>query len=126
MNNLCMGCLKGFNGRNGNGYMPCGCAANALNSLGEKKQKEILNKLCNDAVEQCEALRVKPTKSKIDNTDLSNLLQKAIEAKPDFVEPPPLIKIGDSDSKEKSSIFLLIAYPFLVFVVGAIVGLFIK
>ena len=28
-------------------------------------------------------------KSKIDNTDLNNLLQKAIEAKPEFIEPPP-------------------------------------
>ena len=42
----CESCRKGYNGRNGNGYMPCGC---------------------------------KP-KSKIDNTDLNNLLQKAIEA----------------------------------------------
>ena len=49
----CESCRKGYNGRNGNGYMPCGC---------------------------------KP-KSKIDNTDLNNLLQKAIEAKPEFVEP---------------------------------------
>ena len=56
----CLSCRKGFNGRNGNGYMPCNCK----------------------------------TKSKIDNTDLNNLLQKAIEAKPEFVEPPPLIPIG--------------------------------
>ena len=56
----CESCSKGYNGRNGNGYMPCGC---------------------------------KP-KSKIDNTDLNNLLQKAIEAKPEFVEPPPLLPIG--------------------------------
>ena len=27
---------------------------------------------------------------KIDNTDLNGLLNKAIETKPDFVEPPPL------------------------------------
>lgn len=33
-------------------------------------------------------------KSKIDNTDLNNLLQKAVEAKPEFVEPPPLMPIG--------------------------------
>ncbi len=60
MNKKCNSCAKGFDGRNGNGYMPCNCK----------------------------------TKSKIDNTDLNNLLQKAIEAKPEFVEPPPLIPIG--------------------------------
>ncbi|MDQ8995198.1 hypothetical protein RFH54_04445 [Acinetobacter soli] len=55
----CESCRKGFNGRDGNGYMPCGC---------------------------------KP-KSKIDNTDLNDLLNEGIEAKPKFVEPPPLMPI---------------------------------
>jgi len=32
--------------------------------------------------------------SKIDNTDLNNLLKKAIEAKPENVEPPSLVQIG--------------------------------
>lgn len=41
---------------------------------------------------KCESCR-KDYNSKIDNTDLNNLLQKAIEAKPKFVEPPPLLPI---------------------------------
>ena len=60
MTEKCESCRKGFNGHNGNGYMPCSCRS----------------------------------KSKIDNTDLNNLLRKAIEAKPKFVEPPPLVSIG--------------------------------
>lgn len=60
MTEKCESCRRGFNGQNGNGYMPCGCRS----------------------------------KSKIDNTELNNLLRKAIEAKPEFVEPPPLVPIG--------------------------------
>ena len=42
------------------------------------------------------------TKSKIDNTDLNNLLQKAIEAKPEFVPAPEPIKI-ETRSKDRTS-----------------------
>lgn len=31
---------------------------------------------------------------KIENTDLNDLLKKTIEAKPEYVPPPPLIPIG--------------------------------
>ena len=68
MNKKCNSCAKGFDGRNGNGYMPCNCK----------------------------------TKSKIDNTDLNNLLQKAIEAKPEFVPAPEPIKI-ETRSKDRTS-----------------------
>ena len=30
----------------------------------------------------------------INNTDINKLLKEAIEAKPKFVEPPPLLRIG--------------------------------
>lgn len=36
---------------------------------------------------------------KIDNTDLNNLLNQAIEAKPEFVPPPPLIPYGNTELK---------------------------
>ena len=107
MNSLCLSCLKGFNGRNGNGYMPCSCAANALNAMSEEQKKELLSQVRFDTMKRCEALMIKPTK-------------------PDFVEPPPLIKIGDSDSKEKLYLFLLVGYSSLFFVVGMVVGLLIK
>ena len=68
MNKKCNSCAKGFDGRNGNGYMLCNCK----------------------------------TKSKIDNTDLNNLLQEAIEAKPEFVPVPGPIKI-DTRSKNRTS-----------------------
>lgn len=32
--------------------------------------------------------------SRVDNSDLNNLLNSAIEAKPEFVKPPPLQPIG--------------------------------
>ena len=82
----CLSCRKGFNGRNGNGYMPCNCK----------------------------------TKSKIDNTDLNNLLQKAIEAKPEFVPAPAPLIISDHS--------LFAVYPWkyracLYFVLGVMVGI---
>ena len=95
----CESCRKGYNGRNGNGYMPCGC---------------------------------KP-KSKIDNTDLNNLLQKAIEAKPEFVEPPPLVAIGhprlgwkpksfDCDPYKKFNIALLFIISICMLGLGVTIG----
>ena len=96
----CESCRKGYNGRNGNGYMPCGC---------------------------------KP-KSKIDNTDLNNLLQKAIGAKPEFVEPPPLVAIGhprlgykpksfESDPYKKFNIVLLLILSICMIGLGVAIGL---
>ena len=41
---------------------------------------------------KCESCR-KGYNSKIDNTDLNDLLKKAIEVKPEYVEPPPLLPI---------------------------------
>ena len=97
----CLSCRKGFNGRNGNGYMPCNCK----------------------------------TKSKIDNTDLNNLLQKAIEAKPSIIDGP---EIEMSPAKPKfvpapaplviSDHSLFVVYPWkyracLYFVLGLMVGI---
>lgn len=76
------------------------------------------------------------TKSKIDNTDLSNLLEKAIEAKPEFVEPPPLIPIGrprlgwkpkqfkydDSDPYKKFNILLLFIISICMIALGVVIG----
>ena len=82
----CISCRKGFNGRNGNGYMPCSCKS----------------------------------KSRIDNTDLNNLLKQAIEAKPEYVEPPPLIALDDSEFKIIHPWFYHAA---IYFVLGLIVGI---
>ena len=57
---------------------------------------------------------------KIDNTDLNNLLNQAIEAKPEFVPPPPLIPYGNTELK--------IIHPWFYravihFVIGVVVGI---
>lgn len=56
----CESCRKGYNGRNGNGYMPCGC-----------KSKDDLS-----------------------DADLLRQAHETLEARPRYVEPPPLIPIG--------------------------------
>ena len=56
----CKSCQSGFNGRNGNGYMPCGC-----------KSKDDLS-----------------------DADLLRQAHETLEARPRYVEPPPLIPIG--------------------------------
>ena len=95
----CGSCRKGYNGRNGNGYMPCSC---------------------------------KP-RSKIDNTDLNNLLQQAIDAKPEFVEPPPLTPIGhirlgykpksyEDDPYRRFNIALLFMISICMLGLGVIIG----
>ena len=102
----CESCRNGYNGRNGNGYMPCSCR----------------------------------TKSKIDNTDLNNLLEKAIEVKPEFVEPPPLIPIGrprlgwkpkqfkydNSDPYKKFNILLLFIISICMIVLGITIGVMVS
>ena len=60
------------------------------------------------------------TKSKIDNTDLNNLLQKAIEAKPEFVEPPPLIPWNDTGLKVIHPWFYRAS---IYFAIGVMVGI---
>jgi hypothetical protein len=98
----CESCRKGYNGRNGNGYMPCGC---------------------------------KP-RFKVDNTDLNNLLKKAIEAQPEFVERPPLMPIGqprlgwkpkqfkydNSDPYKKFNILLLFIFSICMIALGVVIG----
>ena len=56
----CESCRKGYNGRNGNGYMPCSC-----------KSKDDLS-----------------------DADLLRQVHETLEARPQYVEPPPLMPIG--------------------------------
>ena len=56
----CESCRKGYNGRNGNGYMPCGCKS----------------------------------KGDLSDADLLRQAHETLEARPRYVEPPPLIPIG--------------------------------
>ena len=74
------------------------------------------------------------SREKIDNTDLNNLLQKAIEAKPEFVEPPPLVAIGhprlgykpksfESDPYKKFNIVLLLILSICMIGLGIAIGL---
>ena len=73
------------------------------------------------------------SREKIDNTDLNNLLQKAIEAKPEFVEPPPLVAIGhprlgwkpkpfDSDPYKNLNIALLFIISICMLGLGVTIG----
>ena len=99
----CESCRKGYNGRNGNGYMPCGCKS----------------------------------KNNLSDTDLLRQVQEALEAKPDFVEPPPLVpigrpvlgwkpkqfKYGDSDPYKKFNILLLFILLVCMIGLGITIGM---
>lgn len=61
---------------------------------------------------------------KIDNTDLNDLLNKAIETKPDFVEPPPLFL--PTDCNEFRYIPPFYARIWFVFLLGFLIGLAVK
>lgn len=61
---------------------------------------------------------------KIDNTDLNDLLKKAIEAKPDFVESPPLFLL--TDCNEFRYIPPFYGRTWFVFLLGFLVGLAVK
>ena len=42
MTEKCESCRRGFNGQNGNGYMPCGCnKANRVAIIGASKQSKV-------------------------------------------------------------------------------------
>lgn len=78
-NHKCESCRKGFNGQNGNGYMPCGCRkAIYAKPLTPTEKSEAYQKL-KDGMEV--DLSKNPPYSK----------RNRIEPMPEFVEPPPLV-----------------------------------
>ncbi|NNH01629.1 hypothetical protein [Acinetobacter sp. ANC 5414] len=46
MTEKCESCRRGFNGRNGNGYSPCGCKKVAVIGAKESGIKNLVNALC--------------------------------------------------------------------------------
>ncbi len=96
----CESCRNGYNGRNGNGYMPCGC-----------KSKDDLS-----------------------DADLLRQAHETLEARPRYVEPPPLVAIGhprlgykpksfESDPYKKFSIVLLLILSICMIGLGIAIGL---
>lgn len=72
----------------------------------------------------------------INNTDINKLLKEAIEAKPKFVEPPPLLRIGRpvlgykpksranrSNYYKKFNIILLLIFSICIFLFGLVIGM---
>ena len=60
MSEKCESCRRGLDGRNGNGYSPCGCKS----------------------------------KDNLSDADLLRQVHEAIEPRPFYVKPPPLMPIG--------------------------------
>ncbi|WP_349929459.1 hypothetical protein ABJ384_05835 [Acinetobacter sp. A1-4-2] len=46
MTEKCESCRRGFNGRNGNGYSPCGCNKVAVIGAQKPTMKMLVNALC--------------------------------------------------------------------------------
>ena len=95
----CESCRKGYNGRNGNGYMPCSC-----------KSKDDLS-----------------------DADLLRQVHETLEARPQYVEPPPLMPIGhprlgwkpkpfNSDPYKNLNIALLLIISICMLGLGAVSG----
>ena len=107
-NHKCESCRKGFNGQNGNGYMPCGCRkAIYAKPLTPTEKSEAYQKL-KDAMEV--DLSKNPLSSK----------RNRIEPMPEFVPAPAPLIISDHS--------LFIVYPWkyracLYFVLGVMVGI---
>lgn len=106
MNKKCNSCHRGFNGRNGNGYSPCSCKkaiyATPMTAIEHEDFKAAMEK----------DLRENPLYSK----------RNSIEAIPDFVPPPPLIALDDSEFKIIHPWFYHAAIYFVLGVVVGIVG----
>lgn len=95
----CESCRKGYNGRNGNGYMPCSC-----------KSKDDLS-----------------------DADLLRQVHETLEARPQYVEPPPLMPIGhprlgwkpkpfNSDPYKNLNIALLLIISICMLGLGVVIG----
>ena len=111
MTKKCESCRRGLDGRNGNGYSPCGCAV-YVKPLGEAeiaKAKVDFRKAMNQDL--------------IDNPLYSKRIQ--IEPKPEFVPPPPLIlsELESYDFKIIPPIYNRMWFYFLTgLVIGVLIG----
>lgn len=119
-NQKCESCRRGFNGRNSNGYMPCGCGKVIYAKSLTSKEKSEVHKKLKDAME----------------ADLKNPLyskRNRIEPRPEFVPPPPLMPIGqprigwkpkpiNTDQYEDFNGLLLITIMVCLIVVGFVMG----
>ncbi|WP_180075151.1 hypothetical protein [Acinetobacter sp. YH12254] len=107
-NHKCESCRKGFNGQNGNGYMPCGCRkAIYAKPLTPTEKSEAYQKL-KDAMEV--DLSKNPLYSK----------RNRIEPMPEFVPPPPLIPWNDTGLKVIHPWFYRAS---IYFAIGVMVGI---
>lgn len=110
MTEKCESCRRGFNGRNGNGYMPCGCHIIAANPSPKQSKaiKEAFGEMCTTVV--------RPQRFK--------LFSEYFEEKPKFVPPPPLTPIitssGDGEFKVIKPYHQRIA---LIFILGLVLGI---
>lgn len=103
----CNSCRSGFDGRNGNGYSPCGCAIH-VKTMSEAEM-----------IKAKDALRKAMEQHLKDNPLYSKRIQ--IEPKPEFVPPPGLI-LSELDNDDFEYIPPINNRAWFYFLVGLVIG----